>query len=464
MPRAKRTRRSVCRWPGAFHSAAVAPAREPLAQALAEARLRPPGRPVTERDRGQIHRRRRGYPGTLVDDLTSRPLPRAGGGDEPGRRTDLRGSGTQGDSDRARGPDLARSASPGDAVRRPWSTRPGPLLHLVARLATHGVVVQPERLFRGRVAAPIDLDRFSSETGRPKLSPTTWIINSVRNRPLDCAGATPPRPGQAARRAGLGRIGPVMPVGPVTSAEPASSAPLTRAHIANANGKPQGNSAPFHPSGRIPSLASAVDATQVMLRYQDLMERFLESQHSLMSIYLSGSDAPDPGLLLPLTKFEEANGHHPNPLFGPASPSSEGTPPHAPAGGSEAAADPDQAPIVRYDRERLTDRLLGLVSQRTGYPKDMLGLDVDLEADLGIDSIKRIEILSEVTSDLGTDAQSMATDLEMEKLTVIRTLRGIIDYLDHALSARCRFRSVGSGWSHIRHQAAGVQRARFGLG
>ena len=65
----------------------------------------------------------------------------------------------------------------------------------------------------------------------------------------------------------------------------------------------------------------------------------------------------------------------------------------------------------------------------------MLGLDVDLEADLGIDSIKRIEILSEVTTDLGTDAQSMATELEMEKLTVIRTLRGIIDYLDNALTS-----------------------------
>ena len=90
---------------------------------------------------------------------------------------------------------------------------------------------------------------------------------------------------------------------------------------------------------------------------------------------------------------------------------------------------------MRYDRDRLTDRLLGLVGQRTGYPKDMLGLDVDLEADLGIDSIKRIEILSEITTDLGTDVESMATELEMEKLTVIRTLRGIIDYLDDALSS-----------------------------
>ena len=38
----------------------------------------------------------------------------------------------------------------------------------------------------------------------------------------------------------------------------------------------------------MPSLSSAVDAAQVMLRYQDLMERFLETQRSLMSSYLSG--------------------------------------------------------------------------------------------------------------------------------------------------------------------------------
>ena len=165
------------------------------------------------------------------------------------------------------------------------------------------------------------------------------------------------------------------------------------------------------------------------------MERFLESQHSLMSTYLSGYSSPDPGLLLPLPKIGESNGHHPNPIFEPAVPFPEVTPTIAPVAASTAPAEPAPATVEKYDRDRLTDRLLVLVSQRTGYPKDMLGLDVDLEADLGIDSIKRIEILSEVTADLGTDAQSMATELEMEKLTVIRTLRGIIEYLDEALSA-----------------------------
>ena len=67
-----------------------------------------------------------------------------------------------------------------------------------------------------------------------------------------------------------------------------------------------------------------------MLRYQDLMEQFLEAQHSLMSAYLSGYDRSDPGLLLPLTKIEESNGHHPTPIVEPAIPSPEVTPADAP--------------------------------------------------------------------------------------------------------------------------------------
>ncbi len=38
--------------------------------------------------------------------------------------------------------------------------------------------------------------------------------------------------------------------------------------------------------------------------------------------------------------------------------------------------------------------LLEVVSRLTGYPPEMLGVDMDIEADLGIDSIKRVEILS----------------------------------------------------------------------
>lgn len=130
------------------------------------------------------------------------------------------------------------------------------------------------------------------------------------------------------------------------------------------NGKPQAIPAPFQPQGPMPALSGAVDAAQVMLRYQDLMQQFLETQHSLMSSFLSGLNGSDPGLSLPLTKFEEGNAHHPTRIVGQAIPSPEGTPADAPTGEPKAVADPAQAPAVQYDRDRLTNRLLELVSQR----------------------------------------------------------------------------------------------------
>ena len=32
-----------------------------------------------------------------------------------------------------------------------------------------------------------------------------------------------------------------------------------------------------------------------------------------------------------------------------------------------------------------------MVVEKTGYPKDMLALDLDLEADLGVDTVKQAE-------------------------------------------------------------------------
>src|SRR5262249_3754541 len=157
-----------------------------------------------------------------------------------------------------------------------------------------------------------------------------WIINSVRNRPLDAPeprllGQARPTDEPASSRS------PASPAAPQTFTAPAPSAPLKKADVVKSNGKPQGTPTPFHPPRRMPSSPSAIDATQVMLRYQDLMERFLETQRSLMSSYLQGYGGPDPGLLPPLAKIEEGNGHHPAPLAGLAIPSPDGTPAQAPA-------------------------------------------------------------------------------------------------------------------------------------
>ena len=72
----------------------------------------------------------------------------------------------------------------------------------------------------------------------------------------------------------------------------------------------------------------------------------------------------------------------------------------------------------------LGQTLLAITSDKTGYPVEMLELDMDMEADLGIDSIKRVEILGAM--------QEMYPDLpkpDIEQLGELRTIRQIVDYL-----------------------------------
>ena len=53
-------------------------------------------------------------------------------------------------------------------------------------------------------------------------------------------------------------------------------------------------------------------------------------------------------------------------------------------------------PDSNVSREAVQQRILELVVEKTGYPKDMLDLDLDLEADLGVDTVKQAEMFAAV--------------------------------------------------------------------
>ena len=56
--------------------------------------------------------------------------------------------------------------------------------------------------------------------------------------------------------------------------------------------------------------------------------------------------------------------------------------------------------------------MLALVAEKTGYPADMLDLDLDLEADLGIDTVKQAELFATIregTASRATTSSSCAT-------------------------------------------------------
>ncbi|GGP62840.1 type I polyketide synthase [Shewanella saliphila] len=74
--------------------------------------------------------------------------------------------------------------------------------------------------------------------------------------------------------------------------------------------------------------------------------------------------------------------------------------------------------------------MLSVVADKTGYPAEMLELTMDMEADLGIDSIKRVEILGTVQDELPG-----LPELNPEDLAECRTLGEIVDYMQSKLSA-----------------------------
>ena len=73
---------------------------------------------------------------------------------------------------------------------------------------------------------------------------------------------------------------------------------------------------------------------------------------------------------------------------------------------------------------KTTEVLLEVVAEKTGYSVDMLELDMNLDSDLGIDSIKRVEIMSGVSERLPE-----LREVSSEDMGSLQTLGEIVDYL-----------------------------------
>ncbi|TWP24753.1 SDR family NAD(P)-dependent oxidoreductase [Apibacter muscae] len=84
--------------------------------------------------------------------------------------------------------------------------------------------------------------------------------------------------------------------------------------------------------------------------------------------------------------------------------------------------------------EIIKSTLLDTVSEKTGYPVDMLGLDLDLEADLSIDSIKRMEIIGALKEKLNITADFEESEDAIEKMASIKTLNGVIGWVEELVN------------------------------
>ncbi|MFP5379018.1 MAG: SDR family NAD(P)-dependent oxidoreductase, partial [Vicinamibacteria bacterium] len=235
------------------------------------------------------------------------------------------------------------------------------LLDAVAALFAAGHATDLQPLFEGRALPWVDLDRL------PALpAPPAWQID----------GAHVWRAGAAARTSG---IEPFLTVDTAALAPRATTSPGPLDDL------------------RLPAGADGA-VLDVYREYERTMRHFLDQQERMLARVLGG--AVDRG------------------------PDVSGAPPPAPSSPqAEAAREPSAGPLD-VSPTGLAARLVRIVGDRTGYSDDAVGLDQDLEADLGIDSIKRIEIIGTFATSLPA-AHARRLQTELDRLTRLRTLKAI---------------------------------------
>jgi acyl transferase domain-containing protein/acyl carrier protein len=334
-----------------------------------------------------------------------------------------------------------------DSMSRPGITQ---LNHLVGLLAAHGVAMRLDYLYERRSPRKVALagreraeqaaaDR--AKKGRPMKLEIGWI-------PLVLSEET-----AAQLRAKA----------PAASAPPPVSPPPTaRTVAAPTNGKAGGNgkappeplaaraaSPAIAPPSPVPAnrgataavaghgIAPNTGAAEPMSAYWRTMDQFLTMQQDVMQAFLTGrSPAPvaaEQVLRTPPIEAWPASPAPPPPppavsvfetraTVAPVIESSPGPAPVTPPAHAALAEKP--AGATALDANAIGHLLLKIVGERTGYPVDMIDLDLDLEADLGIDSIKRVEILGSFQQQTG-----LMKENDMEALAGRKTLRQVGEFL-----------------------------------
>jgi len=215
---------------------------------------------------------------------------------------------------------------------------------------------------------------------------------------------------------------------------------------------------------------------RVMMEFQrsmlEMTDRFLETQERVMLAYLRAGGTAQPGMFpQPAQQFSQEPQQFvpqqyatpqqypapqqyqvpqqqyqaPQQQFYPQTLEVQQPAPHYEPAlvQNETAAVVESAPVVesvldepaqeagssQLNTEMLIDSLYEIVSERTGYPRQMLDPTLDLEADLGIDSIKRVEILNNFRKLLPEFSQEKL-ESGIEKLAGTKTLEGIIEWIN----------------------------------
>ena len=292
------------------------------------------------------------------------------------------------------------------------------LNHALAQLAAHGVAMELDILYKHRAPRRLDHRANSAAMGAGRPSPGVILSRELplltlgkAEAPADRvkAGPQPEAPPDAPKtRHPEGREADFPIPGCPGAALPEKPLALT--------GTGQRPEESFFPAADTATMVSRPEAQAVMQEYLSTMQGFLETQEQVMLAYFQGvahgAMRPAEAIRQPEPEPQLQAGGGPG-AVSPSAGESTGPPPHSAAAPGEACS----------TGEGLTSRLLAIISDKTGYPPDMLNEHQNLEADLGIDSIKRLEILGVLFQQLGS------TTVPTENLGSYRTVAEIVEFL-----------------------------------
>jgi len=263
------------------------------------------------------------------------------------------------------------------------------LLHALAQLFAHGVAIKLDRLYEERKPHAYLLERLAEETREKPPPATAWWVDGGHARPVYTSTA------ETAKQQASASTENTCP-----NKETTMNAPLPSASACAEQ-------------SRRPDLASALQT------HEQVMQQLLDTHRRVMLAALGKSEA------LP----ESATSAGPAVPVAPALAAAQAIPGHS----TDQSDLTDRSPPIA-DADRIRQEVLRIVSERTGYPPDMLDVNADLEADLGIDSIKRVEIagrLRKVFPHIGATAETS----RVGNLANLRTLNALIERIASVLAA-----------------------------
>ena len=305
------------------------------------------------------------------------------------------------------------------------------LHHLIGQLAAHGVLIKPDIFYQRREVRQLNLDKLEEETRQEKPPDTAWLVNGSRAIPLS---------GVSTRHSGQ-----VKPIRPVVTDDQVGSGQTTASNKPKQEQAPKAPISPAFQRGSQPDMPgvesdrqimesadpslSRYGDTRVMAKFQQMMNHFLDTQESVMQAYLQAAceahDTYDSAQGLSSALSQKATSQEPPSEQGQAT-----TAPTTEEESSPALSKSHREGEILSNKEELISHLLQIVNEQTGYPLQMLNLDLDLEADLGIDFTRRVEILSNLQENFAwMDDQNMEQTLE--KIASFKTLREIIYWIEN---------------------------------